>query len=138
MASFNKFRAFVEAIAHGKHNLSTANLKYALCNADNAPVNTNSVLANITPISYANIDDDQALTTSASSQTAGLYTLKITDKVITATGAVATFRYIVLYNDSATNKDLIGWYDYGSDVTMASGDSFTIDFDGTDGVLTIE
>jgi hypothetical protein len=43
----------------------------------------------------------------------------------------------VIYNDTASNDELIGWYDYGSDVTLASGETFTVDFDGSAGALTI-
>lgn len=52
-------------------------------------------------------------------------------------GSIATFRYVVLYNDTATNDELIGWWDYGSAVTLASGETFTVDFDAATGVLTI-
>ena len=52
-------------------------------------------------------------------------------------GSIAAFQYVVLYNDTATNKELIGWYDYGTALTVTAGNSFTVDFDGTNGVLTI-
>ena len=48
------------------------------------------------------------------------------------------FRYAVLYNDSATNKELIGWWDNGASVTLASGESFTVDYDASAGVLTLQ
>jgi hypothetical protein len=50
---------------------------------------------------------------------------------------VADFRYVVLYNNTATNDELIGYWDYGSTVSLASTETFTIDFDQTNGVLTI-
>lgn len=136
MASFNKFQSFVEAVAEKVHNLGSDQLKIALTAAANAPVNTNTILANLTEISYTNLSS-RNVTTSASAQTSGTYKLTCTDLVLTASGSVATFRYIVLYNDTATNDELIGWWDYGSNVTLASGDTFTIDFDGSAGVLTI-
>jgi hypothetical protein len=45
----------------------------------------------------------------------------------------------VLYNDTQTSpaKPLIGYWDYGSAVTMANGDTFTIDLDQTNGILQI-
>lgn len=134
MATFNKFNSFVEAIAEKVHNLGSDQLVVALTDA--APVASNTVLANITQIAYTNLSS-RNITTSASAQSSGTYKLTLTDLVLTATGNVAQFRYVVLYNDTATNDELIGWYDYGSEVNMINGETFTIDFDGTNGVLTI-
>jgi len=138
MATFNKINAFVENLAEGVHNLQTGALTIALCAAANAPVATNSVLADLIQISYTNLSS-RALTVATSAQTSGTYKLVINDLVLTASGAVSTFRYIVIYNDTPTSPadPLIGWYDYGSDVTLANGDTFTIDFDGSNGVLQI-
>jgi hypothetical protein len=134
MATFNKFQPFVEAVAEKKHNLGSDQLVVALTNT--IPVNTNAILTDITQVSYTNLST-RNVTTSTSAQTTGTYKLTLTDLVLTASGAVATFRYVVLYNDTATNDDLIGWWDYGSAVTLANGETFTIDFDGSAGVLTI-
>ncbi len=135
MATFNKFNSFVEALAEKVHNLGSDTLKVALTNS--APSATNAVLTDITEISYTNLSA-RTLTVTGSAQTSGTYKLTITDLVLTASGgSVATFRYVVLYNDTATNKELIGYYDKGSGVTLADTDTFTIDFDATNGVLTI-
>jgi hypothetical protein len=136
MAAFNKFNAFVEHLAEKVHNLGADQLKIALTNV--APVATNSVLADITEIAYTNLSARE-VTTSASAQTSGTYKLVCNDLVLTASGAVATFRYVVLYNDTPTSPadPLIAWFDYGSAVTMANGETFTVDFDGTNGVLTL-
>ena len=103
------------------------------------PVNTNSVLANITQIANGNgyTTGGTATTISSSAQTTGTYKLVITDVVFTATGSMGPFQYAVLYDDTATNDELIGWWDYGSPVTLAAADTFTVDFDGSTGVLTI-
>jgi hypothetical protein len=62
----------------------------------------------------------------------------LNDVTFTASGgSIATFRYVVLYNDTATNDELIGWYDYGTTLTVTLGNSFTVDFDGSNGVLTL-
>jgi hypothetical protein len=138
MASFNKFNSFVEALAEKVHNLGSDSLKIALCAAANAPVATNTKLADLTEIAYTNLSS-RALVVSSSSQTSGTYKLVLDDLVLTASGgAVATFRYVVIYNDTATNKELIGWYDYGSNVTLADGEIFTLDFDGVNGVLSLQ
>jgi hypothetical protein len=62
----------------------------------------------------------------------------LADVVFTATGSMGPFRYAVLHNDTATNDELIGWWDYGSSITLASGETFTVDFDPTNGVLTVQ
>jgi len=93
-------------------------------------------LADLTQINYDNLSS-RVCTVSASSQTSGTYKLVIDDLVLTASGAVGPFRYIYLYDDSSTGDKLIAYYDYGSAVTLADTDTFTINFDGTNGVLTI-
>jgi hypothetical protein len=134
MASFTKFNAFVEALAEKTHNLGSDQLKIALTNT--VPTSADDQLADITEISYTNISS-RNVTTSTSAQTSGTYKLVLADLVLTASGAVGPFRYVVLYNDTAAGDELIGWFDYGSALSMINGDTFTIDFDGTNGVLTI-
>ncbi len=137
MASFNKFRSFVEAVAEKVHNLGSDQIAVALCATANAPVNTNTQLSNLTQISYTNLSS-RNVTTTSSAQSSGTYKLTLTDLTLTASGgSVAAFQYIVLYNDTATNDELIGWYDYGSALTLASGESLTLNFDDSGGVLTI-
>jgi hypothetical protein len=133
--SFNKFNSFVEALAEKAHNLGSDQLKIALTNS--APVATNTVLANITEISYTNLSS-RNVTTGSSSQTSGTYKLVLNDLVLTSSGGTTgPFRYAVLYNDTAGNDELIGWYDYGSSITLGDGETFTLDFDGSAGALTL-
>lgn len=135
MASYNKFNSFVEALAEKAHDLGSDTLKVALTNT--APTATDTELSDITEISYTNCSD-RAVTVTSSSQTSGTYKLVASDLVLTASGGqVGPFRYVVLYNDTATNDELISWYDRGSSVTLESGETLTIDFDGTNGILTL-
>ena len=137
MATYQKFNSFVEAVAEKAHNLGSDTLKIALCAAANAPTASNTILANLTEISYTNLSA-RTLTTSSSSQTGGTYKLVLADLSLTAAGgSVSPFRYIIIYNDTASNKELIGFYDYGSDVILADGDQFVIDFDASTGVIQI-
>lgn len=134
MATFNKFNSFVEALAEKAHNLGSDQLVIALTNV--APSASNAVLADITQITYTGLST-RNISTSSSAQSSGTYKLVLTDLVLTASGAVGPFRYVVIYNDTATNDELIGYYDYGSSISLANGETFTIDFDGTNGVLTL-
>jgi hypothetical protein len=134
-SAFFKFNSFTEAVAEKVHNLGSDTLEVALTNT--APVNTNTVLANITQISYTNLNA-RTLTVSGSSQTSGVYKLTITDKTLISTGgSTGPFRYVVLFNQTATNDELIGWYDYGSSITLGDGESLLLNFDDANGVLTI-
>ena len=138
MAAFQKFNAFVEDIAEKKHNLGADTLKVMLTLT--APVATNSVKADLTEIAAGNgySAGGTATTITSSVQTSGTYKLIITDVTFTASGgSIANFRYAVLYNDTATNDELIGYYDYGATLTITTGNAFTVDFDAAAGVLTI-
>lgn len=138
MATFSKFNAFVEHLAEGVHNLQSNQLVIALTNT--APVATNSVLADITQISYTNLSS-RNITTTSSAQTSGLYRLILADLTLTATGgSVGPFRYVVIFNDTPTSPadPLIGFYDYGSALTLAAGESLTVDFDATNGLLNLQ
>lgn len=139
MAVFNKFNPFVEALAEEVHNLQSDTLKVALSNS--APSAANALLSDISEISYANLQNGATtgrdLTVSGSAQTGGVYKLTVNDLVLTALDTVPTFRYIVIYNDSAASDQLIGWYDYGSGVNLLVGETFTIDFNQVDGLLTL-
>jgi len=134
MAAFQKFNAFVEACAEGAHNLGSDQLVIALTNS--APLATNAVLADLTEITYTNLSS-RNVTTASSAQTSGTYKLTCDDLELTASGSVGPFRYAVLYNDTATSDNLIGFWDYGSSITLANGESFTVDFDAATGVLTL-
>lgn len=143
MATFNKLNGFVEHLAEKVHNLGSDQLAVALSNtapgSEGTPPTGSTaacVLANVTQITYTNLSS-RNITTSTSAQTSGTYKLVLTDLVLTASGSVGPFRYVYLYNDTAASKQLIGYYDYGSSITLANGETFTIDFDGTNGVLTL-
>jgi hypothetical protein len=143
MAAFNKLNGFVENLAEKVFNLGSDTLTVALSNtapgSEGTPptgATSTAKLANVTQVSYTNLSS-RVLTISSSAQAAGVYSLIIADLVLTASGAVAAFRYIYIYDDTATNDELIGYYDYGSALTLNNGETLTLDFDGTNGVLQI-
>lgn len=140
MAAFNKFDVFVENLAEKVHNLGADTLKVALTNS--VPLATNTIFANITEIAAGNgyTAGGTATTISSSLQTSGVYKLTITDVVFTASGGtIGPFRYVVFYNDTPTSPvdPLIAYFDYGSSISLANGETFTVDFDSSAGVLTI-
>ena len=134
MATFTKFQSFVEALAEKAHNLGSDQLKIALTSV--APVATNGVLADLTEIAYTNLSS-RDITTVSSLQTDGTYKLTLTDLTLTASGDVASFRYVVIYNDTAANDELIAFFDKGAPVILSNTETFLIDFDVSGGVLTV-
>ena len=129
MATYVKFQQTVEDWMEGVYTASSDQFTVALTTNANLPVVTNSVLADITEIAYTNLST-QNLTTSTSGQTTGTFTQLFADLVLTASGAVATFRHVVIYNNTPTSpaNPLLCMYDYGSDLTLASGETLTLDF----------
>ena len=141
MAAFNKFEQFVEDVAHKVHNLGSDTLKIMLTNA--APsASLDAVLLDLTEIAAGNgyTAGGSAATLSSSGQTAGTYKLVLNDVTFTASGgAIAQFRYAVLYNDTPTAPadPLIGWWDYGAAVDITDGNSFLVDVSAANGVLQL-
>lgn len=137
MASFVKFEAFVEALAEKKHNLGSDTLKILLSN-DAPSASADAVKADLTSelgTAGGYTAGGATVTITASSQTAGTYSLVGNDVVFTATTGFGPFRYAVLWNDTATNDDLLGYWDYGSSISLLAAETFTVNFGAT--ILTL-
>jgi hypothetical protein len=142
MAAFNRYNIFAEDSYNAIHDLfgTTHTLKVLLSNtAPNAA--THAVKADAAEISAGfgysaggvDIDND-------GTRAANVVTVTAVDKVITAAGgSIGPFRYAILYNDTpATPLDpLIGFWDYGSSITLLDGESFTLDFGASLLVYTV-
>lgn len=139
--AFNKFNAFTQNIANKKIDLSADTFKVMLTNT--LPVATNSLYGDISAGEVANgngyTTGGLSVTITSSVQTSGVLKWLVNQPVLTASGSVGPFRYAALYDFTSSSplKPLVSWYDYGSAVTLASGDTFTISFDASAGVLTI-
>ncbi len=129
MAVFNRFNIFSEDMAEGVHNLDTGTLRIYLSNAT-PDAAADAVKGDLAEISTGNGYTGPVDTQNATSRTGLVTSVTGVDVVITATGAVGPFRYVVLYNDTPTSPadPLIGWWDYGSAISLASGETFTTDF----------
>lgn len=139
MATFNKYNSFADELSKGGHNLQTDVFKVALTNT--APAATDTVWSTgVYPAPAAAngyTAGGNTITTSSATTTAGVFKLVLADSVFTASGGnLGPFQYVILYNSSKSNK-LVGWYDYGSGITLASTQSFTCDFDATTGVVQL-
>jgi hypothetical protein len=142
MASFTKVNDFVVNLANAM-DLDADTLIVALSNTDptsgtDVSADGNGILANVSQISYTNLSS-RTLANVTSTQTSGTYKLSADDLTLTASGgSVAAFRYIVIYDDTVTSPadPVIGYYDYGTSLTLNDGDTFTIDI-GANGILTL-
>jgi hypothetical protein len=131
MASFNKFEVFSENLAEKVHDLNadTVRVYYSNATPDAA---ADAVKADLAEISAGNGYTAGGPDTQNSTSRTGVTTSVIgIDTVTTASGgSVGPFRYVPLYNDTPTSPadPLIGWWDYGSSITLLDGESFTTDF----------
>jgi len=140
MAAFVKFQPFVANLANGNFNFNSDTIKVAL--TDTAPLNTYSQFSSISEISAANgySAGGATVTLTSSTQSGGTYKYIGTCANPTWTasgGSIAQFRYVVIYDATPSNKYLIGWWDYGSEVNLASGNTFYVQLDGTNGVFQL-
>lgn len=144
MATFSKVNDFVVNAVHNM-DLASDQVVIALSNTSpasespNPSADGNGTLANVTQVAYTNLSS-RNVTTSSSTQTSGTYKLVLADITLTSTGgSTGPFRYVYIYDDSVTSPadPLIGFYDYGSSLTLNDGDSLTVDFSAANGVLQI-
>lgn len=142
MASFSKVNDFV---VNAVHDMDLASDTFAIALSNTAPsaetndpsTDGNGILTNVTEIDYTNASS-RTITTTSSTQTGGVYKLILGDLTITASGGtIGPFRYIYLYNDTVTDDPLMGYYDYGSSITINDGGSFKFDFSDTNGVIQL-
>jgi hypothetical protein len=144
MATFNKVNDFV---VNAVHNMDLESDQVVVALSNTAPASEssdpsadgNGILANVTEVSYTNLSS-RNVTTTSSTQTSGTYKLVLADVTLTSTGgSTGPFRYVYIYNDTVTTPadPVIGYYDYGSSLTLNDGDSLTVDFSAANGVLQI-
>lgn len=127
MATFNKNQGWVGYLGLAAINLNTDTLKMYLSNA------TPSASADDVKTDLAEITNQNGYTApvdiqNAYSEASGTGTMTAVDVVVTATGTVGPFQYAAIYDDTHASDVLMGWYDYGSALTLANGETFTLDF----------
>lgn len=142
MATFNKFDCFTLDVASGKHQMQSGTTHvYKIYLTNTLPVSTNTVYNTPADLSGGNgyTSGGASIGTITGTQTSGVFKLVgATDPTWTASGgSIGPFRYAVLYNSTSGTQPLIGWWDYGTNLTLTNGNTFTVDIDQTNGVLTI-
>lgn len=136
MAAFNKFNLFTDKLCGGTHVFGTNIIRVALYTA--VPVAADALYAaTLASSTAAEVASGNGYTTTGNSAGAsiksnatGTETVRTTSAVPTWTASTAgfTLRACVAYDGTATNKDLIGWWDYGSSLVLsgANGDTFQV------------
>lgn len=135
MATYNKFQDFSEQLARGVHDFDAHTFKVALTNtAPTATQTTWNTTDHPAPAAANGYTAGGTATTISISETTGTTTVSGTQVVFTATaGGIGPFRYAILYNDSATSPAdaAVAWWDYGSSITLADTETFTVKFSNT-------
>jgi hypothetical protein len=132
--NFQRFESFTSAVAKKLHNLDTDQMVVALATGVDPE---DEVLTDITQITYTNLSARQ-LGAMAGTTAGGTFSMKRQNLTMTSTGGTTgPFRYCVVYNDTSVAKNLVGFYDWGSNLTLENGDSLTIQFDATQGLLQV-
>lgn len=141
MASFTKINDWI-LNAQKAANVATDQFAVALSNTAPGSESTDptgdgdGILGNVTEVSYTNCSS-RNLTTSSFAQSSGTAKLTIADLVLTASGgSVGPFRYVYVYDDTVSSPadPLVAYFDYGSSITLADGETLTLDFDNTNGL----
>ena len=141
MATFNKFQPFAAYMPNGSVNLGADTIKFLLTNT--APVATNGVYTDLSATELANgngyTTGGATATLVSSSQVGGTYKYiaSLAAPTFTATGSMGPFRYVVGYDSSASTKALLGWWDYGSSLTLSATNTFTVALDPTNVVFQL-
>lgn len=143
MAAYNKFNSGIADLL-GAINLGSDTLNLLLTNtapnvADTV-VDTTTATCTIKATSLAAeiaagngyVKIGASITITTNSQSGGTYTLAGNQIVWTASaGTIGPFRYVTLFDITAATtatRPVIAWFDYGSSITLNSGETFTVQF----------
>ncbi|HEY7824294.1 MAG TPA: hypothetical protein VIG24_15740 [Acidimicrobiia bacterium] len=137
MSAYNKFNQFSRDLLEAKHNFAINTFRVLL--TDDEPAATNAVRADIIEIAAGNgYTAGGEISTMTLSATDGVTKVVGSTVVFTAAGgSIGPFRYAVLYNDTAAGDPLVCWFDYGSTVSLADTEQFTVSFDASAGIFTL-
>ena len=143
MVAYNKFNQFVQDLCLGVHNFSnntSAVLTVALANLASTPSTSAANLAAVSQISSYSALTTRIANITSCAQSSGTLKLIVADQVLTANATTPVFDNIILYNANSSalqGNALICFWTYGSDISLANNETFTIDYDNTNGVLQI-
>jgi len=131
MAAYTKYQDFIEQVCRAKHDFGSHVFKVALSNG--APNAAHAVLTDITEIAAGGgYTAGGNVSTIGISEASGTVTVTASDPTAwTASGGGITFRYAALYNDTASGKPLVAYWDNGSSTPVTAGNTLQVDFGAT-------
>lgn len=139
MASYNKFNLFVTDVCDGVHDFATSGATFKVMLTNSAPVATNHLYGDLTDLTTTGGYTAGGISSAMSdSNTSGTEKVLATNVTWTGSGSgFGPFRYVAIYNTATSplTKPLVCWFDYGSSISLNSGDTFTVSFDGTNGLF---
>lgn len=147
MAAFNYFNITPQDLFKGAWAITTANTGLKVMLTNTIPTSSMTTSTDITEISTGSggyTAGGSAITLTSSVQTSGSYRLLANALVFTATGGtIGPFQYCVIHGTTNTTSStisgstgpLLGWYDYGSAITLNATETLTITWDGTSGII---
>lgn len=130
MVAFNEVEVLSENMAEGVHAADVDQLECYLSLATPS-ASLDAVKADAAEIATGNGYTGPVDTQNGTSRTGAVTAVTGVDITITASGgAIAQWRYVWLMNTTPTSPldPLWGWWDYGSAVDLADGESITVDF----------
>jgi hypothetical protein len=141
VATYNKFESFVDELCQGTFDLDATGDTVNIYLSNAVPsASLDTIKTDLAEIATGNGYTGPEDTQQTWAEVTGTGTLTGTKVVITASGgAIAQFQYVVLYDDTPVSPldPLIAWWDYGSALDLADGESLTIKFNNGDPTGTI-
>lgn len=149
MATYIKYDIFASDLCGKVHDLlgttpgtDCDSVRVALSNTAGDIAVTKTLLSTCTQIASGNGYTTGGLPTTlglnSGAAASGTFTLTGTKQMWTSSGAgMAQFQYVILYNQTVANGPLISAWNYGSPLTLAVGETFTVKFNNGDPTGTI-
>lgn len=137
MATYTKYETFIENLLNKLIDaFGTTDTWKAVIHTDAPTVATDNGVADLTQIGGTNgYTTGGENITYNSTRSGGTVTATAVDVVWTASGGnlgnSTTGQYVSIYDDTSAADNLLASFNYGATFTVASGETFTLDFGAT-------
>lgn len=142
-ATYNKFNLFTQDVCEAVHNFKSGGQTFNVMLTNTAPVATNHLYSDVSGTELAaggGYTTGGVASAMSDSTASGTEKVLATNVVFTGSGGgMGPFRYVIIYNVTSSSplKPLVCWFDYGSSISLTAGDTFTVSFDGTNGLFQL-